>query len=118
MKASLCILMVLCSAIMGGFARADEISFTLDTFREMEAQSPDQLDLILPAMYQTAVYAQAAIDHPTICFTPIPLPGARLREMIAMELSNPDNPLGRVYAGDDPVALILVNALKAEQVCR
>lgn len=118
MKTTLCILLILGIGIIGGSARADDSGFTLEKFHEMESQSPDELDLILPAMYQTAVYAQAAIDHPTICFTPIPLPGESLRGMIAAELANPDNALGRAYAGDDPVALVLVNALKAEQVCR
>lgn len=118
MKATLCILLMLGIGFVGGTARADDLGFTLRKFHELEAQSPDQLDLILPAMYQTAVYAQAAIDHPTICFTPIPLASESLRGMIAAELANPDNALGRAYASDDPVALILVNALKAEQVCR
>jgi len=99
-------------------APAADHGFTLNEYRESEAGESDNLDLILEAMYQTAVYAQAAIEHPAICFTPIPISGANLRSMIAAELTNPDNPLGRAYSGEDPVALVLVNALKAENVCR
>lgn len=102
----------------GHAAPAAEHGFTLDEYRVSAADVPSDLDLILQAMYQTAVYAQAAIDHPAICFTPIPLSGTNLRGMIAAELANPDNPLGRAYSGEDPVALVLVNALKAENVCR
>lgn len=97
---------------------AGEHGFTLDESREMEISAPEHLDMILQAMYQTAVYAQAAIEHPTICFTPVPLSGATLRGMMAAELANPDAALGRAYTGDDYVALVLVNALKAENICR
>ena len=38
--------------------------------------------------------------------------------MISDELAEPDAMLGRDYAGDDPLALILVNALRDERVCR
>lgn len=91
---------------------------SLDDYRDMEMRAAAELDVILEAMYQTAVYAQAAIEHPTICFSPIPIPGSTLRTMMAAELANPSAALGRAYSGDDPAALVLVNALRAENVCR
>jgi len=111
----LCILLLVISSQA---APAADHGFTLDDYRRSEAAAPGDVDLILQAMYQTAIYAQAAIEQPTICFTPIPLSGSNLRGMIGAELANPDNPLGRAYSGEDPVALVLVNALKAENVCR
>lgn len=99
-------------------AAANDGVLTLDEYRKLESEASDQLSILLPAMYQTAVYAQAAIDHPTICFTPVPLSGDRLRAMITAEIAEPDAILGRAYAGDDPLALILVNALRDERVCR
>ena len=92
--------------------------FTLDEYRAMEARSGGELEVILEAMYQTAVYAQAAIEHPAICFSPVPLAGSALRAMVAEELANPSLELGRTYSGDDPAALVLVNALRAGNVCR
>jgi hypothetical protein len=69
-------------------------------------------------MYQTAVYAQGALQHPEVCFTPIPLPASTLRAMIGTELSRTENRLGREYIDSDHVGLILVNALRSENVCR
>ena len=118
MKTTISLLLTLCLTLNVVPSLAAEQGFTLEEFHAMEQRSSAELDLILPAMYQTAVYAQAAIEHPTICFTPIPISGASLRDMIGTELANPDNALGRPYTGDDHVALVLVNALKAEKVCR
>lgn len=111
----LCCLTVMLAA---NVSLAADNGFTLEKYRGFEAAASSELDLMLQAMYQTAVYAQAAIEHPAICFTPIPIAGAELRAMIAEELATPNSTLDRPYSGDDPVALILVNALKAQKVCR
>jgi hypothetical protein len=118
MKTFLSALFILLVALGGNAAPAADHGFTLYEFQEMEMRAPEDLDLVLQGMYQTAVYAQAAIEHPTICFTPVPLSGATLRRMIAAELADPDDALDRSYTGDDHVALVLVNALRAENVCR
>ena len=118
MKLLVSLLFISLLLLGGQGARAADGGFTLDEFHAMEMRAPDDLDVILQAMYQTAVYAQAAIEHPTICFTPVPIPGRTLRAMLAAELADPHVELGRAYSGDDPAALVLVNALRSENVCR
>jgi hypothetical protein len=99
-------------------ALAAEHGFTLGEYRGMVDRDMETLDLVLVAMYQTAVYAQGALEHPEVCFTPIPLPASTLRAMIGAELGRTENRLGREYIDSDHVGLVLVNALRSENVCR
>jgi hypothetical protein len=99
-------------------ALAVDDGFTLGEYRGMADHDVATLDLVLVAMYQTAVYAQGALEHPEVCFTPIPLPASTLKTMIGSELGRTENRLGREYIDSDYVGLILVNALRSENVCR
>jgi len=111
-------LVMLCWLALSMAAQASGRGLTLGDYRSLTQRAPATVEMLLGAMYQTAAYAQASLDHPETCFTPVPLPASELEAMIATELDSPHNSLGRAYVETDPLALILVNALRRENVCR
>ncbi len=109
-------LLALVLAFAGQAAASEQ--FTLDNYERMKSSDRQTLGMILGAMYETAVYAQGAIEHPEFCFTPVPIPSAELIAFVDDEVASPTGSLGREYTGNDHVALVLVNALQNQDVCR
>jgi hypothetical protein len=83
----------------------------------MKQDDARTLGLVLVGMYESAIYAQAAVTQPSACYTPLPMPADQLMAMIDKELATPHIETGR-YQPEDHLGLILVNALRAENLCQ
>lgn len=92
--------------------------FDLARFEELKGSDRPLLEFVLGAMHETVFYAQESIDRPVICATPIPIPGKDLIDMIDSEVKQPTNPQHPEYLGNDHIAFVLMNALKAEGACK
>jgi hypothetical protein len=103
---------------IGASVAAAGAGVTLADYERMKGEDRAHLEMMLEAMYETAVYAQSSMDHPALCFTPLPIPGADLVAMVDAEVSNPTGKPDRAYVDDDRLALVLVTALKSQDVCR
>jgi hypothetical protein len=90
-----------------------------DPARNEELKGSDRplLEFVLRAMQETVFYAQESIDRPVICATPILIPGADLIDMIDREIEEPTNPQHPEYLGNNHIAFVLMNALKAKCAC-
>lgn len=111
-------LAALCLGICASVAAAAGTGLTLADYERMKGEDRAALVVVLEAMYETAVYAQGSLEHPALCFTPLPIPGEELVAMVDAEVSDPTGEPKRDYVGDDRLALILVTALKSQDVCR
>ena len=92
--------------------------FDLADYRDLKERDTARLEFVLGAMYDSVFYAQESIDRATVCASPLPVSGAQLMAMVDYEIANPSHPTRRTYSDNDHVAFVLVNALKAENVCR
>jgi hypothetical protein len=93
-------------------------ALTLADYQRLKAGDRGTLEMVLAAMYEAAIYAQTSMVTPDMCFTPIPIAGSELIAMVDAELAEQTSPLERDYGDEDRLAMVLVSALKSEDVCR
>lgn len=105
-------------ALAASSPAAAEGWFDLRRYETMKRSERAELELVLQAMYEATFYAQSAVGKPVICASPVPVPGARLIELVDAEVDKPTNQLRTVYTPSDHVAFVLLNALKAGGMCR
>lgn len=92
--------------------------FDLARYEELRGSDRPLLEFVLRAMQETVFYAQESIDRPVFCATPLLTPGPDLIDMIDREIEEPTNPQHSEYPGNDYVAFLPMNALKAEGACK
>ncbi len=91
---------------------------SLADYQRLKADDRGTLEMVLTAMYEAAIYAQSSMVVPDMCFTPVPIAGSELIAMVDAEVAEPTSPLERDYGAEDRLAMVLVSALKSEDVCR
>ncbi len=92
--------------------------FDLADYRKLKETDRDKLEFTLTAMHEAIFYAQASVNRPTVCASPMVVSGKWLTEAVDQEISKPSHPIKRDYEDSDHVAFVLVNALKNAGACR
>ena len=103
--------------ISASFAAA-EPAFSLAGFRDLREKDPATAVLILQTMREAIFYARESVGDTVICASPVPIPGERIAEMLEKEIAKPTNQQNRPYDDRDPLAFVLLHALRSEGVCR
>lgn len=118
MKRARWVLAFLYLATCASAAAAAGRGLDLADYERLKREDEATLEMVLEAMYETALYAQASIELPALCVTPLPIPGEELVAMVDDEVASPTGALDRDYGPDDRLAMVLVTALKSQDVCR
>jgi len=92
--------------------------FTVADYTVLKSRDIETARLVLQAMREAVFFAQESVGGPVVCASPIPIPGARVMELLDKELGNPTNKSNKAYSQSDQVAFVLLYALKREGACR